>query len=240
MTQANLDRDVRVRDALYRTRLLVNRTPHFSKATRREANRALETLDRQLGLNQVNVVESARAIELLNRAHSSLAFGLLRDDDFTDRFGPALRRLGLRSISDRLDEVPSSVMALAIAGPIDGRVHRDDLPSDERTDAVGGPLPPAPGFGTLPSLALSPRTAPVNRSANATTGPVAGRSQDVKGSALATGVAILVFAALVAVTITEGILDGFSIWDWGVIGLGLLGLLVVVTAWIVGVAMARR
>ena len=79
--------------------------------------------------------ESARAIELLNRAHSSLTFGLLRDEDFTDRFGPALRRLGLRSIVDRLDEVPSSVMALAIPGPIDGRVHRDDLPGGERLDA---------------------------------------------------------------------------------------------------------
>jgi hypothetical protein len=146
MTQANLDRDSRVREALYRTRLLVNRTPHFSKATRREANRALGTLERQLGLNQVNTGESARAIELLNRAHPSLTFGLLSDDDFTERFGPALRRLGLRSISDRLDEVPSSVMALPIPGPIDGREHRDDLPADERVDAEGNPLPPPPGF----------------------------------------------------------------------------------------------
>ena len=135
-----------MREALYRTKLLVNRTPHFSKATRKEANRALDTLERQLGLNQVNVAESARAIELLNRAHSSLTFGLLRDEDFTDRFGPALRRLGLRSIADRLDEVPSSVMALPIPGPIDGREHRDDLPSDDRLDAEGNPLPPPPGF----------------------------------------------------------------------------------------------
>jgi hypothetical protein len=146
MTQANLDRDSRVREALYRTKLLVNRTPHFSKATRREANRALDALERQLGLNQVNADQSARAIELLNRAHASLTFGLLRDTDFTDRFGPALRRLGLRSIADRLDEVPSSVMALPIHGPIDGRQHRDDLPLDERLDAEGNPLPPPPGF----------------------------------------------------------------------------------------------
>ena len=146
MTQANLDRDARVRDALYRTKLLVNRTPHFSKATRREANRALDALERQLGLNQVNTYESARALELLNRAHSSLAFGLLRDEDFTDRFAPALRRLGLRSITDRLDEVPSSVMALPISGPIGGRAHRDDLASEERVDADGRPLPPPPGF----------------------------------------------------------------------------------------------
>ena len=135
-----------MREALYRTKLLVNRTPHFSKATRREANRALDALERQLGLNQVNTHESARAIELLNRAHASLAFGLLRDEDFTDRFGPALRRLGLRGIADRLDEVPSSVMALPIAGPLDGREHRDELPSDERVDAEGNPLPPPPGF----------------------------------------------------------------------------------------------
>ncbi len=135
-----------MREALYRTKLLVNRTPHFSKATRKEANRALDTLERQLGLNQVNAYESARAIELLNRAHSSLAFGLLRDPDFTDRFGPALRRLGLRGIADRLDEVPSSVMALPIPGPIEGREHRDDLPTDDRLDAEGNPLPPPPGF----------------------------------------------------------------------------------------------
>jgi hypothetical protein len=146
MTQANLNRDSRVREALYRTRLLVNRTPHFSKATRKEANRALDALERQLGLNQVNAEQSARAIELLNRAHASLTFGLLRDDAFTDRFGPALRRLGLRSIADRLDEVPSSVMALPIPGPIEGREHRDELPPEERLDAEGNPLPPPPGF----------------------------------------------------------------------------------------------
>ncbi len=146
MTQAHLNRDSRVRDALYRTRLLVNRTPHFSKATRREANRALDILEGQLGLNQVNAVEAARGLELLNRAHSSLAFGLLRNGDFSDRFAPALRRLGLRSIGDRLDEVPSSVMALPIPGPIGEREHRDDLPEAERFDAEGNPLPPPPGF----------------------------------------------------------------------------------------------
>jgi hypothetical protein len=146
MTQANLDRDSRVRAALYRTRLLVNRTPHFSKATRREGNRALDMLEAQLGLNQVNAVEAGRGLELLNRAHPSLAFGLLRDEDFADRFGPALRRLGLRSISDRLDEVPSSVMALPIPGPSPGRDHRDDLAGDDRVDAEGNPLPPPPGY----------------------------------------------------------------------------------------------
>ena len=45
-------------------------------------------------------------IELLNRAHASLTFGLLRSPDFADRFAPALQRLGLRGIADRLDEVP--------------------------------------------------------------------------------------------------------------------------------------
>lgn len=146
MTQANLDRDSRVRDALYRTRLLINRTPHFSKATRKEANRAVDLLERQLGLNQVNTLEASRGIELLNRAHSSLTFGLLRNEDFVDRFAPGLRNLGLRGIGDRLDEVPSSVMALPIPGPVDGRSHRDDLPEQERVDAEGNPLPPRPGF----------------------------------------------------------------------------------------------
>ena len=135
-----------MRSALYRTKLLVNRTPHLSKATRREANRALDILESQLGLNQVNAVESGRAIELLNRAHPSLTFGLLRNEDFADRYGPALRRLGLRSIAERLAEVPSSVMALPIPGPIDGRGHRDDLPADDRFDADGNPLPPPPGY----------------------------------------------------------------------------------------------
>jgi hypothetical protein len=229
MAQANLNRDSRVREALYRTRLLVNRTPHFSKATRKEANRALDSLEGQLGLNQVNAAQSARAIELLNRAHSSLTFGLLRDDDFTDRFSPALRRLGLRSISDRLDEVPSSVMAVAIPGPTDGRVHRDDLPQPARLDAEGGALPPAPGYGTLPSAALSPL--PVSSAGTTTLDE--GRSQNVKGSAVATVVAIVLFVAVLGVTVVEGFMDGFSIWDGGVIGLAALGLLVVVVAWLV-------
>ena len=126
--------------------MLVNRTPHFSKATRREANRALDILEGQLGLNQVNADDAARGLELLNRAHSSLTFGLLRNEDFADRYAPALRRLGLRGIADRLDEVPSSVMALPIPGPIGEREHRDNLPPGERVDAQGRPLPPPPGF----------------------------------------------------------------------------------------------
>lgn len=142
----NLNRDGRVRDGLYRAKLLVNRTPHLSRATRREANRALDTLEAQLGLNQVNAYEAARALELLNRAHSSIMFGLLRDRDFADRFGAALRRLGLRGIGDRLDEVPSSVMALPVPGPLGARDHRDELPDEERRDAEGNPLPPPPGF----------------------------------------------------------------------------------------------
>jgi hypothetical protein len=146
MTQGTLDRDGRVRDALYGTRVLVNRTPHFSKATRKEANRALDILEGQLGLNQVNAAEAARGIELLNRAHASLTFGLLRNDDFADRFAPGLQQLGLRGIGARLAEVPSSVMALPIPGPIGDRTHRDDLSADERVDAEGNPLPPPPGF----------------------------------------------------------------------------------------------
>ena len=135
-----------MRQALYRARVLINRTPHFSKPTRKEANRAIDILEGQLGLNVVNAVETARGLELLNRAHSSLLFGLLRSDDVADRFAPGLRRLGLRSITDRLDEVPHSVMALPISGPIAGRRHRDDLPSDDRVDDEGNPLPPPPGF----------------------------------------------------------------------------------------------
>jgi len=146
MTQGHLNRDSRIRDALYRTRVLVNRTPHFSAATRREANRALDIFDDQLGLNQVNAADAARGLELLNRAHSSLTFGLLRNTDFADRFAPALRRLGMRGISDRLDEVPASVMASPISGPRGDREHRDDLPADERLDAQGKPLPPPPGY----------------------------------------------------------------------------------------------
>jgi len=146
MVMGNLNRDARVRDALYRAKLLVNRTPHLRRATRREANRALDTLEVQLGLNQINAYEAARAIELLNRAHSSIMFGLLRDTSFADRYGAALRRLGLRGIDDRLDEVPSSIMALPVPGPLGDRDHRDELPDEERRDAEGNPLPPPPGY----------------------------------------------------------------------------------------------
>ena len=126
--------------------MLVNRTPHLSNATRKEANRAIDLLEGQLGRNVVNAADAARGLELLNRAHSSLLFGLLRSEDVADRFAPGLRRLGLRGITDRLDEVPQSVMALPILGPIGGRRHRDDLPPDERMDADGNPLPPPPGY----------------------------------------------------------------------------------------------
>lgn len=140
------DRDARARAAIYRARLIVNRTPHFTTRTRREANRGLDLLESQLGRNQVNVPEAARGIELLNRAHSSLIFGLLREPNFVDRFDEALRHLGLRGIEQRLDEVPGSVMARPIPGPTGGRRHRDDLPPDERLDAKGNPLPPPPGY----------------------------------------------------------------------------------------------
>jgi len=140
------DRDAPARAALYRTRLLVNRTPHFSKRTRKEANRGLDLLESQLGRNQVSVSEAVRGMELLNRAHSSLTFGLLREPGFVERFGAALRQLGLRGIEQRLDEVPSSVMAQPIPGPTNGRRHRDDLPADQRFDAEGRPLPPPPGY----------------------------------------------------------------------------------------------
>jgi hypothetical protein len=140
------DRTSLARAALYRTRVLVNRTPHFTTRTRREANRALDLLDSQLGLNQVNVPEATRGIELLIRAHPSLAFGLLRDVGFVDRFGAALRHLGLRGIEQRLDEVPGSVMAAPIPGPTGGRRHRDELPPEERLDAEGNPLSPPAGY----------------------------------------------------------------------------------------------
>ncbi len=140
------DRDAPARAALYRTRLLVNRTPHFSKRTRKEANRGLDLLESQLGRNQVSVSEAVRGMELLNRAHSSLTFGLLREPGFVERFGAALRQLGLRGIEQRLDEVPGSVMAQPIPGPTNGRRHRDDLPAEQRFDADGRPLPPPPGY----------------------------------------------------------------------------------------------
>jgi hypothetical protein len=145
-SQPSADRDTRVREAIYRTQLLANRTPHFTVQTRREVNSALDTLSRQLGRNQVAVGESVSAIERVMRAHASLAFGLLRDPDFADRFAPALRQLGLRGISQRLDEVTHSVMAQPIEGPTRGRRHRDELPTSERFDADGNPLPPPPGY----------------------------------------------------------------------------------------------
>ena len=126
--------------------MVVNRTPHFTTRARREANQGLDLLDAQLGLNQVNVPEAARGIELLIRAHASLAFALLRDPAFVDRFGAALRHLGLRGIEQRLDEVTHSVMAEPIPGPTGGRRHRDELPAAERVDAEGNPLPPPAGY----------------------------------------------------------------------------------------------
>lgn len=146
LSRPALDRDARVRAAIYRSQLLANRTPHFTTQTRREANSALETLGRQLGRNQVAIAESVAAIERLMRAHASLAFGLLRDPDFADRFAPALRQLGLRSITQRLEEVTHSVMARPIPGPTRGRRHRDELPAADRLDADGNPLPKPPGF----------------------------------------------------------------------------------------------
>ena len=96
-------------------------------------------------------------MELLIRAHSSLAFGLLREPGFVERFGAALRQLGLRGIEQRLDEVPSSVMAEPIPGPTNGRKHRDDLPAEQRFDADGRPLPPPPGLllSHVPASAVS-------------------------------------------------------------------------------------
>ena len=60
----------------------------------------------------------------------------------------------------------------------------------------------------------------------------------MRGSAAATWVAIIAFIGIVAVTIVEGISDGFSIWDWGVMGLAALGVLVAAIAAVV--AIARR
>ena len=140
------DRDARVRSAINRTQQLVNRTPHFTTQTRREANGALDTLERQLGRNKVSTSESVEALEKLMRAHASLAFGLLRDPDFAERYSSALRELGLRGITQRLEEVTHSVMAEPISGPTRGRRHRDELPAAERLDADGHPLPRPPGY----------------------------------------------------------------------------------------------
>ena len=133
-------------EALRKVRILANRTPHITKAARREANRALDILERQVTLNRVNATGASQAIELLNRAHASLTFSLLRDPGFVDRFSPALRLLGLRGIGQRLDEVSHSVMAEPIPGPDADRGHRDELPPEERVDQFGNPLPPPPGY----------------------------------------------------------------------------------------------
>ena len=145
---AAADRDTQVRDALRRIRIVANRTPHITRSARREANRAIDLLEQQVSLNRVNVPDASRALELLNRAHPSMTFGLLRDPAFVDRFAPALRHLGLRGIGQRLDEISHSIMAEPISGPTGQREHRDDLEGDERTDQFGNPLPPPPGTYT--------------------------------------------------------------------------------------------
>jgi predicted LPLAT superfamily acyltransferase len=141
MTSTPRSRDEATRAALRQTRIVANRVT-FNSGTRREVNRALDALEAQLGRNQVNATETARALELLNRAHSSLLFSLLRDRAVAERYAAALRELGLRGVSQRLDEVPHSVMAEPIPGPTAGRRHRDELSAEDRTDAVGNPLPP--------------------------------------------------------------------------------------------------
>ena len=133
-------------DAIHRARLLVNRAPHLTNQSRREANRALDALERQLLRNRVHAPSAAVALELLNRAHPSVMFGLLRDESFAETFAPALRELGLRGIRHRLDEVPGSASAQPIPGPVGGRRHRDELPETERVDPQGNPLPPPPGY----------------------------------------------------------------------------------------------
>jgi hypothetical protein len=141
MTSTPRSRDDATRAALRQTRIVANRV-QFSSGTRREVNRAIDTLEAQLGRNQVNSTETGRALELLNRAHPSLLFGLLRDRAVAERYSAALRELGLRGVGQRLDEIPHSVMAEPIPGPTAGRVHRDELPAEERVDATGRPLPP--------------------------------------------------------------------------------------------------
>lgn len=142
MTSAPGSRDTAARAAIRQTRIVANRVT-FNSGTRREVNRALDTLEAQLGRNQVNASETGRALELLNRAHPSLLFGLLRERAIAERFAAALRELGLRGIQQRLDEVPHSVMAQPIPGPTQGRRHRDELPAEERVDASGRRLPPS-------------------------------------------------------------------------------------------------
>lgn len=141
MTSAPGSRDAAARAAIRQTRIVANRVT-FNSGTRREVNRALDTLEAQLGRNQVNTTETGRALELLNRAHPSLLFGLLRERAIAERFSATLRDLGLRGIQQRLDEVPHSVMAQPIPGPTQGRRHRDELPAEERVDASGRRLPP--------------------------------------------------------------------------------------------------
>ncbi len=133
-------------DAIQRARLSVNRAPYITPRSRREANRALDAFQRQLFTDRVHAKATAVALELLNRAHPSVMFGLLRDESFCEVFAPALRELGLRPIRHRLDEVPAGAMAQPIPGPIGGRRHRDELPEQERVDAQGNPLPPPPGY----------------------------------------------------------------------------------------------
>jgi hypothetical protein len=140
MTSAPGSRDTAARAAIRQARIVANRVT-FNSGTRREVNRALDTLEAQLGRNQVNATESGRALELLNRAHPSILFGLLRERAIAERFSAALRELGLRGIQQRLDEVPHSVMAQPIPGPTQGRRHRDELPAEERIDALGRRLP---------------------------------------------------------------------------------------------------
>ena len=140
------DPNPRARAAIQRARILVGRAPYLSTQSRREANRALDTLDRQLTMGRMNTRNAAIAIELLNRAHPSIIFGLLREEAFAAVFAPALRELGLRGLRHRLDEVSAGDMAVPMPGPVGERRHRDDLPDEERVDAEGRPLPPPPGF----------------------------------------------------------------------------------------------
>ena len=139
------DPNPQARAAIERARILVGRAPYLSTQGRHEANRALDALDRQLMMNRVNPRNAATAIELLNRAHPSIIFSLLREEAFAAVFAPALRELGIRGLRHRLDEVSAGDMAVPIPGPIGERRHRDDLPPEQRVDALGRPLPPPPG-----------------------------------------------------------------------------------------------
>ena len=166
MTSTPRSRDDAVRAALRETRIVANRVG-FSSGTRREVNRAIDTLEGQLGRNQVNATETARALELLNRAHPSLLFNLLRDRAAAERFAAALRELGLRGVGQRLDEVRTRSWPVPIPGPTGGRKHRDELPAEERMDATGQPLPLpaplAPPTGSAPAFtaaAMSPPRSP--------------------------------------------------------------------------------